>query len=584
MTPAKHVPAQGAGYDLARVRADIDDFEEDEDEGTRVCQLRLCLDVLLYYRGALRENREGLAAFYEAALKLVGPTATYALVDGRGRFRKATKAVLEMFPFWLSPKSPERDEYGLMLESGAQPGEMSDRAFQMYQSGDDPGYVRLVLPVEFLQDGPEAFAGLVRTLARPMRLLCGSAGFAVNMDPNYPSWMPDGRVHRISRRHAGVDLGQPHLFADFMTAGIKCVNWITLLGDDLLAKAGGAAHLTGALGEDARVVPLDHGAMIVAGVAPAPGHREPPRGHGGLPARRGRAPRCARPRIGGGRVRRAGGDGEHAAVARALRPGGGRVTTLDDGPRPPFALGWRVPPAELIGRLRVTVDGEPGTDIEQHVGGVEMFADAAAAQAFTATDVLTTMDEAARAVDAGGARAWIEYDVAALPADALMVLTALLAQTHHAGAPLVRVTYAMAGAARDGWPPPVARARALVPRVAPPFALSWPDDPVPDAPVDVTIELADEAPPELASLAGRVLATWGYVVGMGGFLVSWGEQEEFTPDFGETAQLAPRVLRYVKEPFCGSAEEAEAAANALVNCLAGLHRRGHRIESVAVEQ
>jgi hypothetical protein len=253
-------------YDFAKIRKEVDDLQDNE-YGKR-WWVRACLDVLIYYDGSFKANAKGLLAFYQEALTLVGPSATYALLDGKGSFRKATKSILEMFPFWLTSRAAKRAEYGLTLESGERPGDVSDRSFQMFQSALSPGFVRLVLPLEFILKGPDTFSGLVRKLAMPMNVLSGYAGFAVNVDSGYASYLEGERIYAISRRYLGIDFGQPHMFANFMPHGIKCVNWITILGDEWVTKLGGVKKLSAALDRDSPLVKLDHGVMIQAGDAP----------------------------------------------------------------------------------------------------------------------------------------------------------------------------------------------------------------------------------------------------------------------------------------------------------------------------
>lgn len=219
-------------------------------------EIKLCLDIVLYYpKTGIKANAEGIVHFYQKSLELIGQKVQYSYVDGRrGRIKKIKKGVLEMLPFWASEEAGERGIYGLVLESGHTPEDMSDCAFDFYDDRWHPGWVRLILPLEHLNQGTSVFIELAKSLAEKMHFLSGSAGFAVNMHADYWSQFEYMAVYPLSRRYRGIDFGKPLMFCSFMEEGIKCVNWLTFVGETFLDKLGGLENLEQQLGTEAQVL------------------------------------------------------------------------------------------------------------------------------------------------------------------------------------------------------------------------------------------------------------------------------------------------------------------------------------------
>jgi hypothetical protein len=138
----------------------------------------------------------------------------------------------------------------------------------MYDDGGDPGYVRLLLPLEFINQGVADYISLVESLASRLKFHSGYAGYGVNIDQDYPESMQNGVVYTLSRRYRGVEFGRPHMFASFLREGIKSVNWLTFLGERFIDELGGRKSLGSKLGEGVTMHELPHGVVIQAGAEP----------------------------------------------------------------------------------------------------------------------------------------------------------------------------------------------------------------------------------------------------------------------------------------------------------------------------
>ena len=141
-------PGMPSVYDestIDKLRTKIEVFDEHNEPPT--CDVRLCLDIVVYISNNIRANSQGILEFYSVAMEAIRPHARHVLIDGKGRFKKVTDKTFDLLPFWLSKKCARRDVYGLILESGETAEDMSARAFHFYRSDLAPAHLRLVLPL-----------------------------------------------------------------------------------------------------------------------------------------------------------------------------------------------------------------------------------------------------------------------------------------------------------------------------------------------------------------------------------------------------------------------------------------------------
>lgn len=246
-------------------------------DGSRAA--RLCSEVILHLNDAALIEPDGLLAFHDQALTLVGDRIRFIQNGDGTRWKSRPKDLSGLLRGWFARGGPAKGSHVLYCESGETAGEPSDAGvFFSWVLGD--GYIRLVLPAEAAITAPDRFAALASALAARVDFRWGSAGLSLNQQEGYSGSQECSGLARIGSRLPGVDLGEP-LFWSTLTkkaAGIKSVNWLTFLGRDLLAKVV-AAHgshdaFIAALGSEATVSILSSGIMIQAGAAPSFGDTE----------------------------------------------------------------------------------------------------------------------------------------------------------------------------------------------------------------------------------------------------------------------------------------------------------------------
>jgi hypothetical protein len=238
-------------------------FVEDDTEF-----MKLCFDVTAYWTGSAYHHQAGILHFYQQALALMrGRVKFFEREDMEGA-EPILADTLDQLPRWLAGSDPTKDIYTIDLETNTVPNLPSDLALRFWASEyrDPPtGMIRLVLPTQMFEGAPDKLLALTLSLVKELRFHSGHAGYAVNWDHRgefaYPSQV---RMGVLARRFPGIDLSLIPATLMAIPTGMKRINWVTLLGNELLAKTE-----VDLVGLDTR--PLPHGLAVIAGSAPKVG-------------------------------------------------------------------------------------------------------------------------------------------------------------------------------------------------------------------------------------------------------------------------------------------------------------------------
>jgi hypothetical protein len=230
--------------------------------------MKLAFDVTAYWTGSAYDHKEGLLHFYQEALALIGARLKfYEREDMEGAAPLAADT-LRQLPEWLNGSDPTKDVYTLDLETSAVANLPSDMALRFWANEypDPPtGMIRLLLPTRMFEEAPGKLVDLTSSLVKKLRFHSGHAGYTVNWDHRGEFAHPSRkRMAILARRFPGIDLMEIPATLIAIPTGMKRINWVTLLGNDLLA--GKTVDLQGL---DTR--PLPHGVAIVAGERPKVG-------------------------------------------------------------------------------------------------------------------------------------------------------------------------------------------------------------------------------------------------------------------------------------------------------------------------
>lgn len=133
------------------------------------------------------------------------------------------------------------------------------------------GYVSLSLGVGALARLPGgAIRDFMQQVCETVRPFHGYAGLGILRNPNpYAAREAEAEALSLAQRFAGLELDAPVSHALYLGNGLKGVNWMTVVSDELAAKAGGTealVHKASAVGVTA--LRYSDGAIYVAGDVP----------------------------------------------------------------------------------------------------------------------------------------------------------------------------------------------------------------------------------------------------------------------------------------------------------------------------
>jgi hypothetical protein len=229
--------------------------------------LKLCVDITLYWTGTLEDHAKDILRFYNRSMEFLRQNVTYYCTESMRRYQKADSTTLEMLPFWLNSQRARREYYCLELTAAADPEVATDRALSFRQN-HAAGVLRLVLPLEYVQSSSRPLKDLTVELVGNFVFAYGHSGYAFSMNENDPDLCHSARLqmYPLGMRHPGIDIPSTGSSFHCVRDGIKCINWLTLLGDTFVR----GFKPTEA---DERIVMerLPHGILIQAGPRPEMG-------------------------------------------------------------------------------------------------------------------------------------------------------------------------------------------------------------------------------------------------------------------------------------------------------------------------
>jgi hypothetical protein len=238
--------------------------------------LKVCVDITVYWKGSVFDRVEGVLDFYSQVISIIGDKVRFYTTEKMEGAQKIKQDTFDLIPFWFSKSKKKRDMYILTLEGGGKKDALSD--IGLYLCADEQeesrsGAVRLVLPVSYAIN-PQQYIDMVISLVRKLNFQSGHAGYAVNWFPTADS--ADDALAlfpAIARRYPGIDLSDMDITLYAISSSdrpsIKCINWLTLLGADIVKSAGEIKALFKDLPDDCLVHPLNLGGVLIqAGGAP----------------------------------------------------------------------------------------------------------------------------------------------------------------------------------------------------------------------------------------------------------------------------------------------------------------------------
>lgn len=229
----------------------------------------------------LMEHADALGATYADWIALAGAEKfTFFSTESMSKHRKVNKKTLAMLPAWLEAGLP-RDYVSIDLASGASYDSDDATRIFIYSGEDDfdpdeeefdearSAILRLTLPVQQLSN--DAFREQFLTTLSRFPFVSAAAGHALVASPYAKA---DAQTHawETSMRHPGFDI-YADIIDSFTTGlnGLKTVNWLTAINDDMVAALGGRTQMLMSLPGEVELFPVTGGLVLQAGPEPALG-------------------------------------------------------------------------------------------------------------------------------------------------------------------------------------------------------------------------------------------------------------------------------------------------------------------------
>jgi Protein of unknown function (DUF3396) len=239
-----------------------------------------CLHAALYTERDFTTIPAPVLAIYDRYLAGFPPERLrWYATENMTRHKPATARQFNMLRGWLKPGAPPRKEIRIELKDGADdidtPGcrvEVDGVEAGGYAYGRRTNAIACSFPADPSDSSIASFFDFVADMFDRCPFRWGHAGYALQMSPYRPldahlaAW-------RLSMQHPGVDIVTTN--NDYLRvgrAGIKNVNWLTMLGPEFVKLLGGSAALRELLPAEVDVLPVGAGVMIRAVAAPALGH------------------------------------------------------------------------------------------------------------------------------------------------------------------------------------------------------------------------------------------------------------------------------------------------------------------------
>ena len=244
-----------------------------DDEGPKAL---IAAEITFYFNTT--ENREGLIAAYDVAMKRIGDHVRWYRTEAMSQSRKMSGEVREFLSVWFKAGTKLRKEYELTLTSDADPDLCQPWGLRfglepaLLPEGDS-GFLQVNLPMEVVAEDPGAFLALALDMGGLIGFRSGHAGYGVQYDEGDLDDERDERIGAWCRRYLCVDYRDFAASCEFMGSNIKGVGWLTFLDKDFAKQVGGIAGIKKKLPAGALVRELANGLAIQAGAEPILGDK-----------------------------------------------------------------------------------------------------------------------------------------------------------------------------------------------------------------------------------------------------------------------------------------------------------------------
>jgi len=234
--------------------------------------LRIGLIMTLYFhRGTSADTRIRVGECLDLFRALAGKNLRFMTNQSGTRWQRLEEQRILEFKKTLQSTLPAPQSWEFACQGGVNAHEASEFQFSVFGNGavDRLSYLRVVLPMTWLQTPQGSFPDLVEQFCRILGPYHGYGGFGfIESNDIEMEYYGEPMVYALSRRFPGIEVDRPLVHLMYLSDGIKGVNWLTVLGPRWIEQMGGVAALRTALPDPFVFREFDQGLIIQAGPAP----------------------------------------------------------------------------------------------------------------------------------------------------------------------------------------------------------------------------------------------------------------------------------------------------------------------------
>jgi hypothetical protein len=191
----------------------------------------------IFYFSSLDDIGTGLVSAYRMIKGLLAPHVRWYDKDSLRGPRPIKPKDLDAFEVWFAPGATPRDEYELVLGSGAGVGEIGPWGLRFeverYALPATLGYFKFALPADQVLADPGPFRALTRKLFDLVPWVHGHAGLGILFDPGDIDPARDAAVRAHCMRYLGLDCSDVLTETESLGAWVKGTDWLSFLSEAL---------------------------------------------------------------------------------------------------------------------------------------------------------------------------------------------------------------------------------------------------------------------------------------------------------------------------------------------------------------
>jgi Protein of unknown function (DUF3396) len=238
----------------------------------------LTTDLVVYLDHPMSADRDAVLALVDRFHSLVPKSVfKWYRTETMTKDKPCTPRTFGIPRAWWRDGAERKDTRYLQIRDGEAYNSLPNHALRLscdeLEEGDErpwqPSSVRFVFPASWSSERTSTLLETALFMAETLPVASGHAGLCVERNEYYPE-ISISPAYRLAMRYQGADID--YRLSDEEFDHLKTINWLTIVGDKLLARVRGRdAVRKSVAGTDIRVHDAKHGLVLQASDRPALG-------------------------------------------------------------------------------------------------------------------------------------------------------------------------------------------------------------------------------------------------------------------------------------------------------------------------